>query len=240
MPKPTAPLLAVRDVAKSFTVHLRGGVTLPVLDGLTFDVHPGECVVLGGASGVGKSTILRMIHGSYAVDRGSIEVRRGDGVVDLARAEPRTVLAARRDTLGYVSQFLRAVPRVSALDVVAEPLRELGWDAEAARASAAEGLARLGIPRRLFGLPPATFSGGEQQRVNLARGFVVDRPLLLLDEPTASLDTGNRDVVIDLVRERLARGTGVLAIFHDPYVREALADRVVDVARFRPDAGAAA
>jgi alpha-D-ribose 1-methylphosphonate 5-triphosphate synthase subunit PhnL len=227
------PLLTVEHVSKTFTIHLRGGQRLPVLSALSFTVLPGECVVLGGASGAGKSSVLKMVYGSYGVDEGRILLRRGAGEIDLATASPRAVLAARRDTMGYVSQFLRAVPRVPALDVVAEPLRERGTETGAARERAGELLARLGIPERLWSLPPATFSGGEQQRVNIARGFIAERPLLLLDEPTASLDARNREVVVELIREKLAAGTGILAIFHDVDVRDALADRVIDVETFR-------
>ncbi|MGB4780224.1 phosphonate C-P lyase system protein PhnL [Microbacterium sp.] len=225
-------VLSVRDVDKTFTLHLQGAQTIPVLQGLTFDVPRGSCVVLGGESGAGKSTVMKMVYGSYGTDRGSMLLRHGGGVLDLAVAEPRQVLAARRETMGYVSQFLRAVPRVPALDVVAEPLVERGVDRPVARERAAELLERLSIPERLWTLPPATFSGGEQQRVNIARGFVAERPLMLLDEPTASLDARNRSVVIELIRERLAAGSGMLAIFHDHDVRDAVADQVVDVRSF--------
>ena len=132
--------------------------------------------------------------------------------------------------MGYVSQFLRVIPRVPALQVVAEPLRSQGVDAAAAERAAAEMLARFNIPERLWHLAPATFSGGEQQRVNLARGFIVDYPILLVDEPTASLDKANRDVVIYVIREAAGRGAAVVGIFHDAKVREAVASRVIDLA----------
>jgi len=167
-------------------------------------------------------------------------VRAPGGVIDIAAADPRRVIAARRDTMGYVSQFLHCVPRVAALQIVAEPLIERGELVAAARDRAAELLARLAIPERLWALPPATFSGGEQQRVNIARGFVTELPLLLLDEPTASLDVRNREVVIELIREKLARGTAILGIFHDAEVRDAVARRVVSVEMFAAAAGAAA
>ncbi|OHV38099.1 MULTISPECIES: phosphonate C-P lyase system protein PhnL [Pseudofrankia] len=239
------PILAVSGVDKTFTMHLQGDQRLPVLRGLTFEVHAGECVALGGVSGAGKSSILKMVYGNYAADRGSIVLRRpgataDGGVIDIAAADPRQVLGARRDTMGYVSQFLRCVPRVGALQVVAEPLVERGVPAARARERAAELLARLAIPERLWSLPPATFSGGEQQRVNIARGFVTELPLLLLDEPTASLDARNRDVVTELIREKRARGVAMLGIFHDAAVREAVADRVLPVEMFAPAVGAAA
>ena len=141
-------------------------------------------------------------------------------------AAPRTILDVRHQTLGYVSQFLRVVPRVSALDVVAEVLLAHGIEPSAARDKAAALLRRLNIPARLHAIPPATFSGGEQQRINLARGFIAGHPILLLDEPTASLDAENRAVVVDMVREAKSSGTAIVAICHDADVREAIADRL--------------
>ncbi|QMV01226.1 phosphonate C-P lyase system protein PhnL [Devosia sp. D6-9] len=225
-------LLQVKNVAKTFTMHLRGGVVLPVVDNVDFEVKAGECVVLGGPSGAGKSSILKMVYGNYGVDSGEILLMHDGEPVDLASASPRTVLALRRDTIGYVSQFLRTVPRVSALDVVAEPLVVRGVDPEAARAKAQELLARLNLPERLWALPPATFSGGEQQRVNIARGFITDHSVLLLDEPTASLDAANRAIVVEMIAEKKRAGTAMLGIFHDEDVRNVVADRIVDVTGF--------
>lgn len=239
-PMPEGTVLSVRGVNKTFTLHLQGAQRLPVLRGLEFDVPSGSCVVLGGESGSGKSTVMKMVFGSYGANSGSMLLRHRGSALDLVTAEPRAILEARRETMGYVSQFLRAVPRVPSLDVVAEPLVECGVSREIARERAIELLERLSIPERLWSLPPATFSGGEQQRVNIARGFVADRPLLLLDEPTASLDARNREVVVDLMRERLARGVGMLAIFHDAEMRDAVADAVVDVKAFTPNAAVAA
>ncbi|HLI02268.1 MAG TPA: phosphonate C-P lyase system protein PhnL [Acidimicrobiales bacterium] len=226
------PLLAVNGVDKTFTMHLQGGQQLPVLRGLTFEVGRGECVVLTGASGVGKSSILKMVYGNYGVDAGTIVLDRAAGPLDLAGAGPRQILAARRDTMGYVSQFLRAVPRVPALQIVAEPLVARGVSRADAEERAAGLLGRLNIPERLWALPPATFSGGEQQRVNIARGFIAELPLLLLDEPTASLDVRNGEVVVELIREQLAAGVGMLGIFHDLDVRDAVANRAIDVEAF--------
>lgn len=224
--------LVVSDVAKSFTMHLRDGIKLPVVAGVSFSLRAGECTVLGGPSGAGKSSILKMLYGNYAVDEGQIIVQHEDGLIDLATASPRKVLAVRRQTIGYVSQFLRTVPRVSALDVVAEPLVERGEDREVARGKARALLAELNLPEKLWALPPATFSGGEQQRVNIARGFITEHPVLLLDEPTASLDARNRDVVIALIAAKKAAGVALLGIFHDHDVREAVADRIIDVTAF--------
>lgn len=225
-------LLTFRGVSKSFTLHLRGGIVLPVVADVSFRVGAGECVVLGGPSGAGKSSLLKMAYGNYRCDRGAILVRDGDATVDVARADPRAMLSLRTRALAYVSQFLRVIPRVPALDVVEAAGREGGLAGDAARARAKDLLARLNLPERLWGLPPATFSGGEQQRVNIARGLIADRPVLLLDEPTASLDARNRAVVAELVREKLATGAAILGIFHDADMRDAVATRIVDVTRF--------
>jgi len=231
--------LVVSEVSKNFTMHLRDGITLAVVEGVTFALRAGECAVLGGPSGAGKSSILKMLYGNYSSDSGQIIVEHAGTLVDLASASPRTVLAVRRDTIGYVSQFLRTVPRVAAIDIVAEPLVSRDIVREEARDRAAALLARLNLPERLWQLPPATFSGGEQQRVNIARGFITDHPILLLDEPTASLDAANRQVVIDMIAEKKAIGAALLGIFHDADVREAVADRVIDVTRFAPAKAAA-
>jgi alpha-D-ribose 1-methylphosphonate 5-triphosphate synthase subunit PhnL len=230
--------LELRHVAKSFTMHLRDGLMLPVVTGVNFEVRAGECVVLGGPSGAGKSSILKMVYGNYATDAGQILFARDGGFVDLVTATPRETLALRRETVGYVSQFLRTVPRVTALDVVAEPLVSRGTDRDIARGRAAELLARLNLPERLWSLPPATFSGGEQQRVNIARGFITDHPVLLLDEPTASLDATNRGVVIGMIEEKKQAGVAMLGIFHDDDVRTRVADRIVDVTTFAARAAA--
>ncbi|MCJ2010328.1 phosphonate C-P lyase system protein PhnL [Methylobacterium sp. HMF5984] len=229
----TPPLIAFEDVGKRFTLHLRGGTVLPVIAGASLAVAAGECVVLGGASGTGKSSLLKMAYGNYRCEHGAIRIWDGARTVDVATAEPRAILALRRHVVAYVSQFLRVIPRVGARAIVEAAGIEGGLAADVARARAAALLARLDLPERLWDLPPATFSGGEQQRVNIARGLIADRPLVLMDEPTASLDARNRDVVIALIREKRAAGAGILGIFHDADVREAVATRIVDVADFR-------
>jgi alpha-D-ribose 1-methylphosphonate 5-triphosphate synthase subunit PhnL len=223
-------MIEIRDLNKSFTLHNQGGAVIPVMAGAHLDVAPGECVALTGASGAGKSTLMRMIYGNYLAASGSLWV----GGVDVATALPRDILRLRRETLGYVSQFLRVVPRVPTVRVVADPLLALGVAEDAALARAEALLALLNIPERLWSLSPTTFSGGEQQRVNIARGFAHPYPALLLDEPTASLDAKNREVVLGLIEAAKARGAAIVGIFHDEAARNRVCDREVDVTRFTP------
>ena len=225
-------MIDITNAEKTFTMHLQGGVELPVVRGVSFHVEPGECVVLSGPSGAGKSSILKMIFGNYRCEGGRIGIRHQGTVIDLATAEPRQVLSVRRSTIGYVSQFLRAVPRVATIDVVAEPLIAKGSARADAREQAGGLLRRLNIPERLWALPPSTFSGGEQQRVNIARGFISDLPILLLDEPTASLDAANRAVVVELIEEKKRQDVAMVAIVHDDEIRHLIADRIVDVTSF--------
>lgn len=227
-------MIEVRNAAKTFILHQQGGAEIPVLAEATLTVSPGECVALTGVSGAGKSTLMRMIYGNYLTVSGSIEV---DGV-EVVGAAPRDMLRLRRETLGYVSQFLRVVPRVSTIDVVAEPLLAIGTDPEVARNTARNILKKLRIPEKLWALSPLTFSGGEQQRVNIARGFAHAYPALLLDEPTASLDPANRETVLEMIADAKARGSAIIGIFHDETARYKICDREIDVSGFRPQQAA--
>ena len=233
----TTPVLHMVGVAKRFTLHHQNALELPVFDRVDLCVHAGECVVLDGASGLGKSTLLKLVYANYRASAGRITVQGMTGPVEVTAVTPRELVRLRRETIGYVSQFLRVIPRVSALDVVAEPLAEDAGDdpvvIEAARESARSWLTRLRIPQRMWHLPPATFSGGEQQRINIARNMIKPKALLLLDEPTASLDAANTRTVIELIREATARGTATVGIFHDAEVGAAVATRRVHVADFR-------
>ena len=226
-------LLEACDLSKTFTLHGRGGLELPVFSGIHFAVEAGECLALTGHSGSGKSSLLRCLYGNYGATVGQVRIRHQNQWVSLTDAAPREVIDVRRHTLGYVSQFLRVIPRISALDIVAEPLRRLGVAADVARSQAAQWLARLNLHERLWHLPPATFSGGEQQRVNIAHGLIASHPVLLLDEPTASLDADNRRLVVQLICEARERGAAVVGIFHDDEVRQAVASRVLNVEQYR-------
>ena len=226
-------LIDANGVGKTFVLHQQGGLKLPVLADVSLQVAAGECVALTGPSGAGKSTFLKALYANYLVQSGSIRIRHRARWVDMAQALPHEVVEVRRETLGYVSQFLRVIPRVGALDIVAEPLVERGESQAAARLVAGEWLARLNIPERLWSLPPATFSGGEQQRINIARGMIAPRPVLLLDEPTASLDAENRAIVVELIKRALAKGAAMIGIFHDHDVRDAVATQLFSVSEFK-------
>lgn len=234
----TSHLLKIQGVSKRFVMHARQGTELTVLRDVQLTLDAQECVVLEGPSGMGKSTLLKLIYANYRASCGSIELQSpGKPLLDVVQASDRELVRMRRDDVGYVSQFLRVIPRIAALDVVAEPLLD-GRSADphalaAAREKASAWLSRLCIPGRLWGLPPATFSGGEQQRINIARNMIKPKPVLLLDEPTASLDEANVQNVIDLIAQARRAGTAVLGIFHDERVRSAVATRRINMADFR-------
>ncbi len=221
-------MLSVTKLEKSFHLYQQNNAHIGVLSGASFDVAAGECVALTGPSGCGKSSLMRMIYGNYRAEAGQIMIAG----TDLVTASPREVMAVRRSVVGYVSQFLRVLPRIPTIKVVAEPFMRAGGDETEAAQRAGELLARLRIPENLWSLSPLTFSGGEQQRVNIARGFVYPYKLLLLDEPTASLDPRNRRTVVELIAEAKLRGAAMVGIFHDADVRQEAADREIDVSEF--------
>lgn len=227
------PLIVIDDLAKTFVLHNADSAAIPVFSRLRLEVRPGECVVLAGESGVGKSTLMRAIYGNYLPTSGGVRVLHDGDYVDITRAQPHEVIDVRRRTLGYVSQFLRVIPRISTLQLVMEPLLENGVEPNAARVRAEGLLDALRLPKAHWDLPPATFSGGEQQRVNIARSFIRNYPVLLLDEPTASLDAENRAIVVSLIREALAGGAAMIGIFHDHDVRDAVATRLFPVSDFK-------
>jgi len=224
--------LVVNNLQKDFILHTQNSAHIPVFNGFSLSVNAGECAVLLGPSGMGKSTFLKCLYGNYKITSGSITLYFEEGDIDIATCSPEWIHGLRRQTIGYVSQFLRVIPRVAAIDLVAEPLLIQGIDKDTAYQQAATLLARLHIPEKLWALSPTTFSGGEQQRINIARGFIADYPVLLLDEPTASLDAKNRAVVVELIHEAKAKGAAIVGIFHDEDVRDKVADNVIDLVEF--------
>lgn len=226
-------MIRARHLTKFFTMHNQGGVMIPVFEDVDLQIGRGEAVVLHGPSGAGKSTLLRILYGNYLPTSGSVEIRHDGHLIDIVAAHPRMVIAIRKNTLSYVSQFLRVIPRVTTLDIVKDPMLGRGVEEDEATERARDILARLNLPERLWSLPPQTFSGGEQQRVNIARSFVDPTPIMLLDEPTASLDAANRAIVVDLIADARSKGAAIVGIFHDDAVRDAVATRIFPVHTYR-------
>ena len=226
-------MLRAEGLSKQFLLHTQNSVSLPVFAQVDFTVKKGEAVILHGASGVGKSTLLRILYGNYRPSAGHVHVLHGSQFVDIVTATPRRVLEVRRRTLSFVSQFLRVIPRVSTIDIVKDPMLARGIDPSEATRRAGDMLARLNLPERLWTLAPSTFSGGEQQRVNIARSLVDPTAIMLLDEPTASLDAANRDVVVHLIDEARNNGAAIIGIFHDEAVRDRIATRRLDLTAYR-------
>lgn len=226
-PEGTKILLQAENLNKSFVLHHQGSVKLPVLEGVSLTLEPGECVALQGPSGSGKSTFMRSLYANYRIDSGSIWVKHQEKWVNLPQLEPHQLIEVRQYTIGYVSQFLRVIPRVPALEVAAESLMDLGVDLDIAYNKVRDLFVQLNLPERLWHLSPTTFSGGEKQRVNIARAFAVDYPILLLDEPTSALDAANREVVMQLIEARKLQGCAMVGIFHDDEVRERVCNRVL-------------
>ena len=222
--------IIIQNLYKQFTLHNQGGTNIPVFVDFSAEVKMGESVAIVGPSGQGKSSLLKLIYGTYQATSGVINVLHQGAPFNVIDAAPHEILALRRSTIGYVTQFLRCIPRVSAEDVVAEPLRERGMALDEARAKARDLLARVNIPEPLWHLPPMTFSGGEQQRVNIARGFAAHFPILLLDEPTASLDAENRARVMTLIEDAKQRGSTIIGVFHHADERQQVCNRQIDIA----------
>lgn len=225
------PILKIIKISKDFVFHLREGTRIKVLDDFSMEFFPGRATILTGPSGSGKSTLLRMIYAGYRIPKGNILVRHQNEMVDMATALPSLIYDIRRHTIGYVSRLLRVMPRVSALDTVIEPLVARRMEVRKAEQKGRQILERLNIPESLWHLPTATFSGGEQQRISLARGFASPWTILLLDEPTAALDPGTRSIAMDLIREAIQTGTCVIAVFHDPPDRKEISGRIIDLSR---------
>lgn len=224
--------LQVRNLGKQFTLHSRGGTLVEGFRDVSFTLNNGQLLALSGPSGAGKSSILKTIFRTYLADNGEILFRRGDdSVVDMASCPESRILELRRREIGFVTQFLKILPRISALDGVAHPLIEIGVKEEEAREQARIMLTRLGIREELFNLSPLTFSGGEQQRVNIARGIIAPKDLILLDEPTASLDEKSSDIVLSLLESLKEKGIALVAIFHDQRKIDRVADKAIAVRR---------
>ena len=224
-------ILSVRDLGKGFYIHDRAK-HVPAAEGISFDLKPGQLAALVGPSGAGKSSLLKAIYRTYVPSSGEVLYRSAAGdLVDLVTAPETQITDLRRAEIGFVTQFLHCLPRLSTLDVVARPLLQQGVDRDAAHDKAAKMLAALAIPEQLWDATPATFSGGERQRVNIARSFTQGGRLMLLDEPTASLDPVARENVCAMIEAAKAEGAAMVGIFHDMAIVDRLADVKITVER---------
>ncbi|NBU38093.1 MAG: ATP-binding cassette domain-containing protein [Actinobacteria bacterium] len=230
----TPAILDVQNVAKSFTMHNIDGRTVDALHDISFSVSPGEHVALAGTSGAGKSTLLRLVYRTYTTTSGQVLFRLPDDQwVDLTALSDSEMVALRGHQIGYVSQFLRAQPRRSVLEVVTRAGVSRGMTHHDARELASLSLRRLNIGEHLWDVHTSVLSGGEKQRVNIATGMISPPRLLLLDEPVSALDPDNRESAIELIGELAAAGVAVLAVFHDLDAISRLATRIVVMRRGR-------
>ncbi len=222
--------LKVHNLNKIFTMHNLGGIHITGFEGINFEVKKGEFLSLFGPSGMGKSSILKSLYRTYISTGGDIiYALDSKHTINITQASESEILMLRKNEIGYISQFLQVLPRVSCVDIVAEPLVEKGESESSAKAKAREMLAYLGIKEELFDISPLTFSGGEQQRVNIAKGIIAPKSLLLLDEPTASLDKPNTQKVIDKLQELKHSGVTMVGIFHDKEAMEQISDKIYDL-----------
>lgn len=223
-------ILEVNHYIKQFNLHALNNKRIYALNDVSFQVSQGDIIGLVGKSGSGKSTLMKSIYRTYLSTSGEIlydSLRYG--VIDLVTASDHEMIALRKEEITYCSQFLSVIPRVSAIDVVASSLFSQGMDKTEARNTSRSYLQRLGLPEELWDAYPATFSGGEQQRINVARSIIARPRLLLIDEPTASLDQKTKDVVIDMILDLKTQGTSVLCISHDSYTLERMCDRIIEL-----------
>ena len=220
------PVLKVEELSKAFVLHALNGRRIPALDSVSFALQEGEILGLTGTSGAGKSSLMKCLYRTYIPSSGCMWFRaNGDNAVDLACASEHTILQLRRRSIRYCSQFLQVIPRVAAVEVIADSLIGQGAERTQALTKAKDLLDELRFPRELWDAYPATFSGGEQQRVNMARALIARSQLLLVDEPTASLDPVSKDIVIRLIRNLRQNGTSIVLITHDEQTLNKLADR---------------
>jgi len=222
-------ILEINDLSKVFNLHILNNKKLEALKSINFTVEEGEIIGLTGKSGSGKSSLMKCIYRTYLASGGQINYRSINGMVDLVKATDHEVIELRKNEITYCSQFLSVIPRVSAVDVVCENLFKVNTNKEAARYEAKGMLKQLGLPEELWDAFPVTFSGGEQQRINVARAIITSPRFLLIDEPTASLDPKTKDVVVDMLLDLKKQGTSILCISHDEYTIEKLVDRRINL-----------
>ncbi|WP_326907940.1 phosphonate C-P lyase system protein PhnL [Sedimentibacter sp. MB31-C6] len=223
-------MLKVNKLTKEFKMHIRDGLVIEGFNDVTFTAHEGKLLAITGASGIGKSTLIKCIYRTYRPTQGSVIYTKSDGTeVNLAKADDQTILKLRKSEIGYISQFLNVIPRVSALDILTSRLSSKLFIETEARRMAEYYLTKVGISKTLWNMYPSTFSGGEKQRLNILLALAAKPKLLLLDEPTASLDINSKEIIFELISDAKKSGTIMIGVFHDKDAIKALADSRFDM-----------
>jgi len=222
-------ILSITNLTKNFYLH-NPGLEIKSCQNISLTLNQGEFIGIVGASGAGKSTILKCINRSYLPMCGDIFYdSEAFGRINLAAASEREILYLRRYEIGYVSQFLNVMPRTTAKEHVMNALLDMGIDAERAEKEAKDMFVYFRLPENLWDIYPATFSGGERLRLNLAHSMIKRPRLLMLDEPTASLDNKTKTLVRDMLQKLKAKDTSMIGIFHDIEFMEGVCDKVFNV-----------
>ena len=223
-------MLQVKNLSKEFTMHIRGGTRIPSFTGVSVTTKAGSLLALTGPSGIGKSSLLKCIYRTYLPSAGEILYTAKDGtLVNLVSAGDWEIINLRQNEIGFVSQFFHVMPRISALETLIEPLVSRGADREEALEKAREMLSQVGLGKTLWDMYPSTFSGGEKQRLNILRAIITRPRLLLLDEPTASLDRGYKERIMNMILALKAQGTAMIGVFHDRDALLTLSDSRYDM-----------
>lgn len=222
-------ILEIKNLTKNFYLHGAQKEIKSCRD-VNFTLDEGEFVGIVGLSGAGKSTILKCINRSYLTTCGEIIYQsEAFGTIDLTKASEREILYLRKHEIGYVSQFLNVMPRTTAKEHVMSALLEAGEDIASAARKAEEMLAYFRLSEDLWDIYPNTFSGGERLRLNLAHTMVKNPRLMLLDEPTASLDNKTKVLVKDMLIKLKNQKTSMIGIFHDLEFMDGVCDKVFNI-----------
>ena len=222
-------ILEIQNLSKKFYLHEQER-QIKSCQNINFAVEKGGFIGIVGTSGAGKSTVLRCIYRTYLATSGSVWYDSlAFGKIDLVKAKEREIIQLRKAEIGYVSQFLSILPRTSARNYVINGAQEAGFSYAEASQKAEEMLRYFKLGENLWDLYPNTFSGGEKLRLNLAHAMVKAPRLLLLDEPTASLDNNTKILVKELLMKMKAEGTSMVGIFHDLEFMDGLCDKVFNI-----------